>query len=374
MRITRAEISVVDMPLKVPFIISYTRNDVIPSVILTLRTDTGLVGYGEAVPDEHVTGETIGSIVYALEHCLLPTLRGIDPSDLSLVHERMSRALIGNGAAKAAIDIACYDLLGKRAGLPVYTLLGGRRLEAPMIAKVLSILSPEEVAAQARGAITEGYTHLKLKLGASRSQDIAIVRAVREAVGTDIRIRVDANQGWGDVPTSYSMITALEPYGIDWFEQPLSADDLAGWRRLRERTGAVLMADETLVAQDDLERLMRDSSVDMINLKLMKSGGIHPCDRLATQAELGGMTAQLGSMLETSIGSAAGFHLALANRNIVSTELPGPVDFTVDPGDLHFTPPNVEITDRPGLGIDVDVEVLASLTVRRREVECGEVV
>ena len=367
MRIVSADIRVIEVPLKVPFIVSYARYDVMPSIIVTLTTDTGLVGIGESVPDEHVTGETVDSVVAALTGHLLPSLRDTDPTNLNRVHERMNAALVANGAAKAAIDIACWDLLGKHAGLPIHALLGGRDPEQPMIAKVLSILPPEELASQAREAVELGFTHLKMKLGSDTAQDIARVAAVRAAVGDGIGIRVDANQGWRDVPTARRMIAAIEPYGIDWIEQPIVADDLDGFRRLRPHTSAVLMADEAVITTGDLARLIRDESVDMVNLKLMKSGGILPCQRLATQAALGGLAVQVGSMLETSVSSAAGYHLALAHPSIVSTELSGPVAFADEPGDLAFPLPRVDITDRPGLGVTLDPTVLDRLTISAKE-------
>lgn len=367
MRIVSADIRVIEVPLKVPFIVSYARYDVMPSVMLTLRTDTGLVGIGEAVPDEHVTGETVESVVAALSQHLLPALRDTDPRNLNQVHDRMDTALVANGAAKAAVDIACWDLLGKHASLPVHALLGGRKPEQPMIAKVLSILPPAEVAAQASAAIADGFTHLKMKLGTDTVQDVARVAAVRTAVGSEVRIRVDANQGWRDVATARRMIAAIEPYDIDWIEQPIAADDLDGFRRLRPHTSAVIMADESVITRGDLARLIRDESVDMVNLKLMKSGGILPCQRLATQAALGGLAVQVGSMLETSVSSAAGYHLALAHPNIVSTELSGPVAFSDEPGDLHFPLPYVDITDRPGLGVTLDPAAIDRLTVSAKE-------
>ncbi|MEB4613478.1 mandelate racemase/muconate lactonizing enzyme family protein [Leucobacter sp. M11] len=366
MRITSAEISVLEVPLKVPFIVAYARYDAMPTVILTLRTDTGLVGYGEAVPDEHVTGESIASVVAALRDQLLPALWDTDPTDINAVHAAMNRALLGNGAAKAALDIACYDLFGKHAGLPVYALLGGRKPEPPMIAKVLSILPPAELAEQATAAVAQGFTHLKMKLG-DPALDVERVRQVRAAVGPAVGIRVDVNQGWTDVATSRRMIAAIEPFGIDWVEQPFLAEHLAGFRQLRPHTAIPLMADEGVITSAHVAQLVRDESVDMVNLKLMKSGGILPCNRLATQAALGGITAQIGSMLETSISSAAGYHLALAHPNIVSTELSGPVAFLTEPGNLRFPLPFVDITNRPGLGVDVDVDILASLTLHTQE-------
>ncbi|MCZ9880468.1 mandelate racemase/muconate lactonizing enzyme family protein [Arthrobacter sp. B2a2-09] len=368
MKISRATITLIDVPLLEPFVVSYASYASMPSVILTLETDDGLVGYGESVPDGHITGETPTGAVEALKTELLPAVLGLDPRDITAIHQRLNAALKGCGAAKAAIDIACWDLAGKAAGRPIYSLLGGRRPEQPTIARVMSILAPEVLAEQAIHAKHEGYRHLKMKLGGGDGQDIERVRAVRAAIGNDLRIRVDANQGWADPAMARTMIKALEPFDVDWVEQPILADDIDGFLLVRQNTGMRLMADEAVVDAHDLAHFVRDRSVDMVNLKLMKSGGITPCHRLATQAELGGLKVQIGSMLETSIASSAGFHLALSHPNIVSTELSGPMRFAKEPGDLQYDIPEVQITEKPGLGVDVDVDVLAELTVSECEV------
>lgn len=368
MKISRARITLIDVPLLEPFVVSYASYDSMPSIILRLETDDGLVGYGESVPDEMITGETPTGVVEALKTRLLPAILGLDPRDITAVHQQLDAVLHGCGAAKAAIDIACWDLAGKAAQRPIYALLGGRRPEQPTIAKVMSILAPEVLAEQAIQARSQGYRHLKMKLGGKDGLDIERVRAVRAAINDDLDIRVDANQGWSDLATAREMISALEPYRVDWIEQPIRAGDIDGFRYLRRHTNARLMADEAVVDADDLVQFVRDRSVDMVNLKLMKSGGITPCHRLATQAELGGLKVQIGSMLETSIASAAGFHLALSHPNIVSTELSGPMKFTKDPGNLQYVLPEVQITEGAGLGIDVDPGVLAELTVNECEI------
>ncbi|GAA4361879.1 mandelate racemase/muconate lactonizing enzyme family protein [Paeniglutamicibacter cryotolerans] len=368
MKISRVIITLIDVPLLEPFVVSYATYDSMPSVILTLETDDGAIGYGESVPDAHITGETPAGVALALETELIPAILGMDPRDITAIHQQLDRTLRGCGAAKAAVDIACWDLAGKAAGRPVYALLGGRRPQAPTIAKVMSILAPGVLAEQAVQARSQGYRQLKMKLGGNDGLDIERVRAVRAAINNDLDIRVDANQGWSDPATARDMIRALEPYRIDWVEQPLRAGDIDGFRLLRQDTTTRLMADESVIDADDLARFVSDRSVDMVNLKLMKSGGITPCHRLATQAELGGLKVQIGSMLETSIASAAGFHLAVSHPNIVSTELSGPVKFTKEPGNLQYLLPEVQLTEGPGLGIDVDLDILAELTVSTRQI------
>lgn len=367
MKITKVDIYQIELPLNEPFIVSYATYDVMPSVIVKIQTNNGIVGYGESVPDEHVTGESAYSVLKALKHYLVPAILGEDPRNIQVIHEKMNRALAHNGAAKAAIDIACYDILGKYSKLPIYTLLGGRKEEQPMIPKVLSILEPEELAAQAQEAITEGYKEIKMKLGVDHQKDIARVKAVREAADPHVLIRADINQGWGSVQLTKQMIKQLEPYHLSWIEQPIHAMDTSLFRLIKESTNIPLMADESIVHRQDLRTLIEHRSVDYINIKLMKAGGIYPAYQLATQAELFGIHCQIGSMVESSIASAAGFHVALSKRNIISTEISGPTKFTVDTGNLQYKLPYVHVTDQPGLGITINESAIHELSLHREE-------
>src|SRR5699024_5877752 len=310
MQITKVEVFQIDVPLKEPFIISYHRFETMPAVIIKIDTEEGITGYGESVPDEHVTGESVYSVREALKHQLVPAILHTDPTNIQQIHQKMNRALVSNGAAKAAIDIACYDILGKQANLPVYKLLGGRK-EAPLtIPRVLSIFEPEVLAKQAIEAVNDGYDELKMKLGTTPEEDVARVKAVREAIGPEVLIRVDVNQGWGTVQTARHTMKQLEPYDVTWVEQPIRQMDVSLFKRLKERVAQPLMADESMVNAQNLRTLIEDESVDYINIKLMKSGGIYPAYQLATQAELFGIACQVGSMVETSVASAAGFHVA----------------------------------------------------------------
>lgn len=368
LKITKAEIFHIDLPLKEPFIISYASYHSMPAIIIKLYTSEGIMGYGESVPDEHVTGESVYSVFHALKHQLLSAVMGEDPRNIREIHQKMNAALVRNGAAKAAIDIACYDILGKASQLPVYMLLGGRKKEQPSIPKVLSILEPEEVAQQALKAKAEGYREIKMKLGIDHEKDIERVAAVRNVVGEQMLIRLDVNQGWESVQNAQQMMRKLEPFNISWVEQPIAAMDVSMFRSLKEKSTIPLMADESMVTAQDLRTLTEHRSVDYINIKLMKSGGIYPSYKLATQAELFGMKCQIGSMVESSIASAAGFHVALAGKNIVSTELSGPTKFTSEPGNLQYSLPHVNITDHPGLGITVDEDIIERLCIKKEGV------
>lgn len=367
MKIKKAEIYQVEYPLKEPFIISYATFHTMPAIVVKLHTDTGIVGYGESVPDEHVTGESVKSVYHALQNQLLPAVTNEDPCNLLHIHQLMDAVLIGNGSAKAAIDIACYDILGKASNLPVYSLLGGRKKENPTIPRVLSILEPEVLAKQALEAKEAGYKEVKMKLGTDYEKDVERVHKVREAVGGKMLIRVDVNQGWENFQQAKRMMKQLEPYDVTWVEQPIRAIDIGFFKQLKENASIPLMADESLVDIQDLRILSEHQSVDYINIKLMKSGGIYRSHQLAIQAELAGIECQIGSMVESSIASAAGFHVALARPNIISTELSGPLKFSKEPGNLTYDLPFVNITEKPGLGIGIDETVLEELTIHYKE-------
>ncbi|MDV2883657.1 dipeptide epimerase [Alkalihalophilus pseudofirmus] len=367
MRIFKVDVHMIELPLNEPFIISYASYDKMPAIIIKMYTDQGIIGYGESVPDEHVTGESVHSVFDALKYQLIPAIIGKDPCNIMEIHDLMNAALVGNGAAKAAVDIACYDILGKASNLPVYSLLGGRKKDQPMIPEVFSILEPDVLAKKAIQARNNGYKEIKMKLGIDSEKDVARVKAVRDAIGEDLLIRVDVNQGWGSFQKAKQMIKKLEPYNVTWVEQPIAQMDLSMFQRLQESSFTPLMADESLINAQHLRTLVEHQSVDYINIKLMKSGGIYPAYQLATQAELFGIHCQIGSMVESSIASAAGFHVALAKMNIVSTEISGPTKFTKDVGDLTYSLPYANITSKPGLGINVDDDVIKELTTRSEE-------
>lgn len=369
MLITKIDIFEIELPLKEPFIISYDTYHSMPAVIIKIHTDKGIVGYGESVPDEHVTGESIYSVSRTIEHILGPTLLGEDPRNIKRIHQLMNDQIVGNGAAKAAIDIACYDILGKYSQLPIYSLLGGRKESQPAIPKVLSILEPDVLVNQAKEAVAEGYMEIKMKLSTDPAKDIMRVKAVREAVGDDVPIRVDVNQGWKSVQVARQTIRALEPYDVSWVEQPISQMDVSFFKQLKETSNTPLMADESMINQESLRTLIKDQSVDFINIKLMKSGGIYPAYQLAIQAEVFGIQCQIGSMVESSIASAAGFHVALSKENIISTEISGPTKFTMDTGNLTYDLPTVHMTDQPGLGIKVDELMVKKMSRKMKEVK-----
>ena len=363
MKIQQVEILAIQLPLIDPFVISYATYDTMPSIILKMTTDNGIIGYGEAVPDEHVTGETWESTYAVLKHQLVPAIIGENPMAFEKIHEKMNQAVKDVPAAKAAIDIACFDIAGKALQVPVYQLLGGRYHDQFPITHVLSIGTPEKMAEEAAKRVEMGYKSFKMKVGTEVARDVARIKAVRERVGNDIAIRVDVNQGWGNASTTLKGLRALQDLNIDWLEQPVISDDIDGMVEIKSKSDVPLMIDEGLRGVRELREIIAKRAADKVNIKLMKCGGIYPAMKLAIMAEMAGIECQIGSMVESSVGSAAGFHVAFSKKIMTSVELTGPLKFSKDIGNLHYDVPFISLTDKPGLGVDVDEAVIRELCV-----------
>ncbi|RUL52083.1 MULTISPECIES: mandelate racemase/muconate lactonizing enzyme family protein [Lysinibacillus] len=364
MKIKTIEIFSIHLPLIKPFIISYATYPHIQSIIVKLTTECGLVGWGESVPDEHITGETPESTYAMLKNTLAPKLIGQNPMEFEKIHELMDKTVHRAPAAKAALDIACFDVVGKKLGVPVYQLLGGRYHEKFPVTHVLSIDEPEKMADEAEEKLEEGYRSFKMKVGLDVSGDVKRIKAVRARVGEEIAIRVDVNQGWENSANTLQALRQLESLGLDWLEQPVAQDDIDGMVEIKSKTSVPQMIDEGIRDMVDLRQIIAKRAADKINIKLMKCGGIYPAMKLANMAEMAGIECQIGSMVESSVGSAAGFHVAFSKKIIKSVELTGPVKFSQDIGDLKssYVIPYIQINEQPGLGVSIDEVVLAELT------------
>lgn len=362
MKITAVHLYAIRLPLEQPFIISYGSYNDMPSIIVKLETDEGIIGYGEAVADDHVTGETWESTFHILKHSLAPVLLGQNPMNIEKIHDLMDKTIYGSPTAKAAMDIACFDVMGKNLNQPVYQLIGGRYHEEFPITHVLSIAPPAEMAEEAAAMIKEGYQSFKMKVGTEVKKDVERIQAVRERIGNDIAIRVDVNQGWKNSAATLSALRALQNLNIDWVEQPVVADDIDAMAHIRSKTDIPLMIDEGLKGSREMRQIIQKEAADKVNIKLMKCGGIYPAVKLAHQAEMVGIECQVGSMVESSVASAAGFHVAFSKKIITSVELTGPLKFSKDIGNLSYDVPFIRLTEKPGLGVDINEDILNELT------------
>jgi L-Ala-D/L-Glu epimerase len=363
MKITAIHLYAIRLPLSEPFVISYHTYDQIPSVIVKIETDEGIVGYGEGVADEHVTGETWEGTFHIIKNTLGPALLGQNPMEMERIHEIMNKSIYGAPTAKAALDIACFDIIGKKLGQPVYQLIGGRFHEEFPITHVLSIAEPEKMAKEAALMVEKGYQSFKMKVGTNVRKDVERIKVVRAQVGADVAIRVDVNQGWKNSSTTLTALEQLRDCQLDWVEQPVAADDIDGMVEVKSKTALPLMIDEGLKGMREMREIIQKRAADKVNIKLMKCGGIYPAVKLAHQAEMAGIECQIGSMVESSVGSSAGYHVAFSKKIITSVELTGPLKFSKDIGNLVYDVPFIRLTAEPGLGIEINEDTLFELTV-----------
>lgn len=350
-------------PLIEPFIISYGIYPDLPAVIVKIETNDGQVGYGEGVPDQCVTGETVESTYAVLKNELASEVIGLSPFQIEEAHQRFNLKVLGSTSAKAALDLAMYDLMGKITGQPVYNLLGGKAYKNLLVPQVISIKEPIEMAEDALRFVNTGFRSIKIKVGADDWQkDVERINHVRKAIG-DTQMRVDVNQGWKDRATSMQAIEKIKDCDLDWVEQPVTADDLEALAEVKHATPVRIMVDEGVHDIKDLLKVIQLRAADVVNIKLMKAGGLYPALAIAYMAEAAGMTCQVGSMVETAIGTAAGAHLAISRSVIKSNELVGPLMFSLDVGGkLDFKGDVLTLSDRPGFGLDVDEKVITDLS------------
>ncbi|AEF85421.1 mandelate racemase/muconate lactonizing enzyme family protein [Treponema primitia ZAS-2] len=319
MKITKINVKPVSVALQEPLRISLGLITHSISAVTSIETDEGLTGYGEGSPGILITGETLAGAVEAIG-IFEKDLIGTDPLDIEKVHYIMNRIAAHAPSAKTAIDIACYDLLGKKAGLPVYKLLGGN--EDHLITDItIGIGDPEQSAGKAKKYIEAGFDTIKTKVGTGFEEDIARVKAIRNAVGPTVKIRLDANQGWSP-KTAIRMINRLAEYDIELVEQPVPYYNIDGLAYVTKHSPIPIMSDESAFDSKDVLRLIREHAVDLVNIKLMKCGGIHEALKINSICEAAGVECMLGCMVEESnIGITAAASLGAAVRNITRFDL-----------------------------------------------------
>ncbi len=310
MRIEAAALARAEIAFRRPFVIASGAMTHAVSVLVALRAEEGTVGYGETTCQTSYTGAIEEGLTAALERYLLPAVIGLSPLAIQAVHAAMDRALRGNELAKAAVDLACFDLAGKRLGVPVHELLGGKVRESVPLGWSVGLGSRDEMAAEARQWAERGLA-VKVKIGGDPATDLANVRAVREAVGPEAVLRVDANARYS-VADAMRILPRMEESRLQCIEQPVAAHDLAGLARLRNSLATPILADESYHSPHDALRLIDAGAADAINLKVVKPGGLLPSRLAAAVAQTGGLQAMIGSMPEMGLATAAGLHLALA--------------------------------------------------------------
>jgi L-alanine-DL-glutamate epimerase-like enolase superfamily enzyme len=353
LRITGIDIFRAAIPMVAPFRISLGVISEADYLFIRITSDGGIWGWGEATPFPPITGDT-QAINAAAATDLARLILGKDPLDIEGRVAEMRRFLAFNSSVRAAFDMALHDVAGKVAGLPLYALLGGGR--RPLTTDVtVGLGEPEAMARQAADLQRSGVAAIKVKLGTTAAEDVRRIESIREAIGNELPLRVDANQGW-DFPTAVTVLSRLSSAGIEYCEQPIAHWDYENFRRLRERVSIPLMADESVFDHHDAFRLAAGGCCDFLNIKLAKSGGIRTALKIDAVAEACGARCMLGCMLETRLGLTAAAHLVSARPNIRYVDLDSHFQLKEDPilGGARWERGVVELPTEPGIGAEVD--------------------
>jgi L-alanine-DL-glutamate epimerase-like enolase superfamily enzyme len=318
-RLEQAEVFLFTFRLEKPFRIALGSTTEKTEVIVALHDNQGRVGFGEASPSALVLESTPDTVLAALD-ALVPHVLGEDPRRIAYLVDKMDQTLLGHAPAKAAVDLALHDLVGQIYAEPVWRLLGGARAEPVDADFTVSIDTPEVMAQEAKALVEQEFRTIKVKVGEDPTTDIARVRAIREAVGDGIRIRIDANQGWTQAEALFALGRMAE-YEVEFVEQPVTAEDLWGLAWVRGRSPIPVMADESVHSPHDALRVIRLEAADHVNIKLMKAGGLRRAMEIATICEKAGVQCMIGGMVESNLSATAAVHFALAHGNVAFRDL-----------------------------------------------------
>ncbi|MEH7443739.1 dipeptide epimerase [Bacillus sp. JJ1122] len=348
------------VPLTKPFKTALRTVTVAEAIFVKISCDNGIAGWGEAPPTLVITGDSLASIESAINDVIKPFLLKKNLLNYEAIFQGLKSALIGNSSAKAAVDMALYDCISQNCRLPLYQFLGGYEKEIETDFTV-SVNSPEEMGEDALAYVSNGFNVLKVKVGIGEIlTDIARIQEIRRRIGNDVKIRLDANQGWKP-KDAIRAIRKMEDMGlqIELVEQPVKADDLDGLKQVTDSVETLIMADESVFSPKQAFEVIKRRSADLINIKLMKSGGIYQAQIINQMAETAGIECMVGSMIETRLGITAAAHFAASKKNITRFDFDAPLMLAgeVVAGGIKYSGRTITLPDRPGLGIeDVMIE------------------
>jgi muconate cycloisomerase len=362
-KIARVETIVVGLPLVRPLKMSIATVTHRECLLVRVTSDEGRVGVGEAMGAPYFTGETLEGVRLAVETVLAPAVLGQDPLNLNLLAQRMSKALVGSSGARCAVDLALHDLAARCLGVPLHVLLGGALRDRVPATWHCGNMDPDEDAAECAEAVGNGYRQLKVKVGhEDYRRDWDALRAIREAVGDEVRLFVDANQAW--MPEqAIAFIRGAERYGLELCEQPVSRTDPHGLARVAAAVDCAVAPDEGVFSAEDLVLHVRAGAGDAVLLKLLKSGGLHGARRLAATAGALGVSVFPAAMPgESSVSGAAMVHLAATLPALPFGTAIAPHYVTRDVTSTPMRPVDgyFPLPQGPGLGLELDPELLAA--------------
>lgn len=354
MIIKNIEVSEILVPLVTPFKTALRTVDTVNDIVVKIITDTGQIGYGEAAPTAVITGETKESIKSTVLNYIKPSIIGMEIDNLEGIMERINSCIFKNTSAKAAVDMAIYDLYAKKLNSPLYKILGGYRNEITTDITI-SVNEIDQMVQDSIKAVNEGFNFLKIKVGKEAEKDIERVSEIRKAVGKNVILRIDANQGWTS-KQAVKIISVLEDkdLNVELVEQPVKSWDLEGMKYVTQNTYTKILADESVFSAQDAVKIITENAADLINIKLMKTGGIFNGLKICDIAEVYGVECMIGCMLESKISVSAAANLGAAKKIITMVDLDGPALCKIDPisGGPVFNGSNIKMSGKAGIGFD----------------------
>jgi L-alanine-DL-glutamate epimerase-like enolase superfamily enzyme len=348
--------------LKEPFITSLGQDDAADNVLVKIITNNGITGFGECSPYMPINGESQDTC-FIVGQYFAKALKGKNPLAIEDNISLMDKIIYGNSSIKSAFDMALYDIAAQQAGVPLYQFIGGKNNKPIITDYTVSIGEPSVMAADALNIKNQGYPAIKVKLGLGGKKDVERIRAIRAAVGKDIPIRIDANQGW-KVKEAIETLNALAEFDIQHCEEPIARWKYLQLRKVKKNSPIPVMADECCGDDHDAARLIELKACDYFNIKLGKSGGIYKALKIVRMAEEAGIHLQVGAMLESRLGMSAFAHFALCSPNIEHYDFDTALMFSEDPvtGGIQYQNNGViKVPEVPGLGATIDESRLQSL-------------
>ncbi|MFQ5912091.1 MAG: mandelate racemase/muconate lactonizing enzyme family protein [Nitrospinota bacterium] len=355
-------------------------------VLVRIVGDGGTVGWGEApvIKDwggdyGRYFGESPGTTMYVVGNYLAPAVTGVEAGNFAGLHTRMDGAIRGYPYAKAAVEMAAYDLAGRSLGVPVCSLLGGRVRDSIPVTHSIGFLPMDEAVAECVQVVQEGIRTIKIKVGVNPKRDIEIVRQVREAAGEHVDLCVDANQGYSNPGEAIQTLRAMEPYGLKYAEQPVE-----GMARMAEVARAIdtpVMADESAWNAHDVLEIVERRAADLISIYTTKPGGLYRAMEVAAVARSAGLPCNVNGSVETGVGNRANVHLAAAAPSVtLSCVVPISTPAEAQHGQLagiyyiddlilapfEFSDGAIQVPQGPGMGTGVDEDKVARYRVDRR--------
>lgn len=348
--------------LKEPFIISLGTLTHAENVIVIIETDKGITGTGECSPFMSINGESMETGMVVGKY-LATVLKGKNALDIEACHAAMDKVIYANSSIKSAFDMALYDIASQYAGLPLYEFLGGSNNKTLITDYTVSLSDAAKMAADAAKIKANGFQVIKVKLGGKAADDIERIKQIRAAVGNEIPVRIDANQGW-NVNDAIEILHALAPYNIQHCEEPIPRWNFMELPKIKAESPIKIMADESCCDEHDAQRLLDLNACDYFNVKLGKSSGIFRAEKIIRIAEANDINIQLGGFLESRLAFTAAAHLALSSDTIVHCDFDTPLMFEEDPvlgGICYSNKGEISLPGTAGLGATFNRQYLDTL-------------